>query len=186
MAVLSERFDRALMAASAAHRGQTRKGSQVPYLTHPLAVCAIVGEHGGDEDQLIAALLHDAVEDGGMSADAVREQFGARVAAIVAACTEPGEVPKLPWLERKTRYLAQLERASPEARLVAAADKLHNARAIAADLQRIGPTVWKRFSASPEAVRGYFRRAVEVLRGGWQHPILDDLECAVTLLESLN
>ncbi len=184
MTVLSERFDRALVAASAAHRGQTRKGSQVPYLTHPLAVCAMVGEHGGNEDQLIAALLHDAVEDGGMSAEAVREQFGARVAAIVAACTEPQAVPKLPWTERKTRYLEQLAQAGPEARLVAAADKLHNARAIVTDLQRIGPAVWARFSANPDAVCGYFRRAVETLRGGWQHPILDELKRAVEALEA--
>ena len=110
MAELTARFDSALVYAAALHREQVRKANDTPYLAHLLAVAAIVIEHGGDEDEAIAALLHDAVEDqGGQSvADEITVRFGARVRDLVLAATDSHETPKRPWLERKQAHLAHL------------------------------------------------------------------------------
>lgn len=127
-----ERFERALVYAARAHRGQLRKGSQVPYISHLLAVSALVIEDGGDEDEAIAALLHDVVEDqGGASRLAdVKREFGGRIAAIVSACSDTDETPKPPWRERKERYLEHLETADSSVVGVSLADKVHNAQSL--------------------------------------------------------
>ena len=130
------------------HAGQLRKGTATPYVSHLLAVAALVLEHGGDEDQACAALLHDAVEDGGAEWEAaIRDGFGPRVAAIVRACTDADTRPKPPWRARKEAYLAHLAGEGPDALLVSAADKLHNARAIMSDLRTHGPGMFCRFNA---------------------------------------
>lgn len=183
MTVLSERFDEVLRFASIIHRGQTRKGSAAPFITHPLAVCALVGEHGGDEEQMIAALLHDALEHEGTTREEIQRRFGDRVAAMVEACTDWVPGTELSWRQQKERYLAQLHAAGTDVRLIAVIDKLHNLASILADLRAVGPKVWRRFSADPQEVCWYFRTAVETLRAGWQHPLLEDLERAVTELE---
>jgi (p)ppGpp synthase/HD superfamily hydrolase len=108
--MITDRFDQALVYASRLHRDQWRKGTQIPYVSHLLSVAALVIEHGGDEDQAIAALLHDAVEDQGGAPilDEIREQFGDRVAKIVNECTDAWEEPKPPWRARKESSLAKL------------------------------------------------------------------------------
>lgn len=143
---LSLDFDDALRFASRLHAGQTRKGTRTPYIGHLLAVAALVIEHGADEDTAIAALLHDAVEDQGgkPTPRRIRRRYGKRVARIVAGCTDAYETPKPPWCERKTAFVARMETASPSVRLVIAADKLHNARAVLADLQSGGDVAWTR------------------------------------------
>ena len=133
---LTDRFKKALEYATVVHGGQPRKGTSVPYVSHLLAVCALVLEDGGDEDEAIAALLHDAVEDcgGQPRLEDIRWQFGDRVGDIVRACSDTDKTPKPLWKERKTQYIAHARQASPEARRVSCADKLHNARSI---LQRL-------------------------------------------------
>src|SRR5580704_12529855 len=126
---LGKRFDRALLYATDAHAAQSRKGTSRPYIAHLLGVAAIVLTHGGDEDEAIAALLHDAVEDQGGKPRLrdIRRKFGARVAGIVEGCTDADTEPKPPWLERKKKYLEHLRHADASVRLVSAADKVYNA-----------------------------------------------------------
>src|SRR5947209_2209991 len=128
---LTLRFEDALVFATQLHAGQRRKGSATPYVAHLLAVAAIVLENEGNEDEAIAALLHDAIEDqgGAPTREMIRERFGNRVVEIVDGCTDAEVIPKPPWRARKEAYIAHLRGATPSVRLVSAADKLHNARA---------------------------------------------------------
>jgi len=155
---LTTRFDDALAWASELHRHQRRKGSGVPYVAHVMAVSSIVLEDGGDEDTAIAALLHDAIEDCGVTAEAIAARFGADVAAIVVACTDGSGHPKPPWKLRKDRAMAQLSDASLDVRAlrVAAADKLHNVQSLLRDLENKGPSDWWPFTASPEQTLWYY------------------------------
>ena len=159
MTQLTERFDEALVYARRLHAGQQRKGTEIPYVSHLLGVASLVLEAGGDEDEAIAALLHDAVEDQGgePTLGEIRQRFGPRVADIVAGCTDAWEEPKPPWRERKEAYIEHLEEASPSVLLVSCADKLHNVRSIIADHLEIGDAVWERFSADPDDIIWYYQ-----------------------------
>jgi len=164
---LSTRFEEALKFAAQLHAMQTRKGTKIPYLAHLLAVASLVITHGGDEDEAIAGLLHDAVEDqGGRPAlEQIRARFGDGVATIVEGCTDTDVVPKPPWRERKEKYLRHLRTASPSVKLVAAADKLDNVRAILRDYQTHGVRVWDRFNAGREDQQWYYRACVTAMDG---------------------
>lgn len=165
--IVSPRFDAALTMATQAHDGQVRKGAQdergqpVPYITHPVAVAALVAKYGGDEDQAIAGVLHDVLEDGGPHwAQPILEKFGPRVLSIVEACTDgtpDASGKKAPWLERKTAYLNHLAHEPDDVLLVSACDKLHNITAIHHDLTETGPGVFDRFSSSREQTLWYYR-----------------------------
>ena len=158
--VVSDRLTEALELAIAQHRNQVRKGTSIPYLTHLLAVAAMVGEAGGSEDEMIAALLHDTVEDGGGPAmlGGILERFGPLVAEIVKGCSdEITQDEKLPWLERKQRYLGHLPEAPLHVLRVVCADKLHNAQSLARDLKAQGPSVFERFKADREGTLWYYR-----------------------------
>lgn len=168
--MLTQRFDDAVAYARTLHADDVRKGTTVPYLAHLLGVSSLVLEHGGDEDQAIAALLHDAAEDHGGRARLadIAARFGTRVAAIVEACSDSlvaDRHHKAPWWPRKAAYLRALATEPPDALLVTAADKLHNARALVADHRRDGDALWARFN--PDAGRRgqlwYQRRLHEVL-----------------------
>lgn len=176
----------AVRLAAELHAGQRRKGSDAPYVAHLLAVCALVLEHGGDESQAVAALLHDAIEDaGGDSVRAVlRARFGEDVLALVEGCTDTDETPKPPWRARKERFLERLAAASPRVRLVVAADKLHNAATTRTDLARDGARVWERFRGGREGTLWYYRAAVDALQHGWSHPIVAVLAREVAALEA--
>lgn len=165
MTTLTTRFDLALLWATSLHREQRRKGSSIPYLSHLLGVTALVLEDGGDEDEAIAALLHDAPEyQGGAPILAeILHRYGNKVAEIVQGCTDTLESPKPPWKSRKEAYLAHLEDAPPEVLRVCCADKLHNARAIVADLRQDGLALWTRFSADKDDILWYYRALAEVL-----------------------
>ncbi len=161
----TERFEQAFTLAAEWHRGQVRKGSTVPYVSHLIAVSALVLEDGGDLDQAAAALLHDAVEDaGGLPRLAqIEDQLGPRVAEIVDSCTDAYTQPKPPWPERKLAYLDRIRDETDEGALrVSAADKLHNVRAIMWDLKRRGDSVWEIFNAPAELVVGYYVALSEV------------------------
>lgn len=179
---LTRRFDLALQFASAFHHQQVRKSSNVPYIAHLMSVCALVLEAGGDEDQAIAALLHDAVEDqGGLpTLETIRRLFGQRVADTVEACsdsTSSAPNSKPPWRQRKEAYLQRLRTATPDTLLVSAADKLHNARAILADCRAMGEQAWSRFKAQKVDQLWYYRSVVSILRerGASAH-LVDELQ----------
>jgi (p)ppGpp synthase/HD superfamily hydrolase len=140
---LTWRFDLALQFASGLHHGHARKGTTIPYISHLMGVCGLVLEAGGDEDQTIAALLHDAVEDkgGGSTLSTIRQMFGDRVANAVETCsdsTESDPAKKADWRGRKEEYLEHLPNASGDALLVVAADKLHNARTMLSAAREMG------------------------------------------------
>jgi hypothetical protein len=145
---LSARFREALWFAAFLHADQVRKGTDIPYVAHLLAVAALVLEHGGDEDQAIAALLHDSAEDQGGTQilDQIRNRFGVKVASIVEACSDTTETPKPPWRDRKERYIEHLADASEDVLLISLADKVHNAKAILSDYKKIGDDLWDRIS----------------------------------------
>lgn len=185
--MLTSRFEEALQYAARLHGRQVRKGTPVPYVSHLLAVTAIVLEDGGSEDEAIAALLHDAIEDqgGDPTRQEIRRRFGEKVTAIVDACTDAEVVPKPPWLERKKQYLEHLHAAAPEVIRVSAADKLHNARAILADFRRHGNAVWSRFKGGREGTLWYYRRLVDVFREAGPSSIVEELGRVVSELERL-
>jgi GTP pyrophosphokinase len=180
------RFESALVYASTKHAEQHRKGCGAPYITHPLAVASLVGEFGGDEDQAIAALLHDVMEDCAVTRAELTERFGERVASMVAGCTDTTLRPKPPWRERKEKHLLHLRTLPPETKLVLACDKLHNATSIMRDLARasVGEAVWGRFRPSRPEVLWYYRSAVAALGDSWQHEVLDELGRVVAALAS--
>jgi (p)ppGpp synthase/HD superfamily hydrolase len=163
---LTARFEEALIMATRLHAGQLRKGTQTPYLSHLLAVTSLVLEDGGGEDEAIAALLHDAVEDQGglQTLDEIRRRFGDRVAEIVDALSDAYTTPKPPWRQRKMDYLAHLPGASPEVRRVSLADKLHNARDILRTLRQNGERTWERFKGGKDGTLWYYRSLLEVFQ----------------------
>lgn len=183
---LSARFREALDYAAQVHETQLRKGTEIPYVSHLLAVCAIVLEHGGTEDEAVAALLHDAIEDQGGAArrDAIAARFGVEVARIVDECSDTDEQPKPPWRERKERYLAHLVTADPSVLLVSAADKVHNARSILRGFRLLGDALWPRFRGGRDGVLWYYRSLVDTLCGRGMTPLFQELAEAVADLEA--
>lgn len=180
----SRRLVDAFALACELHSEQRRKGTDVPYITHLMAVAALVGEYGGDEEQVIAALLHDAAEDQGGTAtlERVRAEFGDRVAAYVEGCSDTFASPKPPWKERKTAFLQTLASREPGLKLIIAADKLHNARSIARDLDACGNDVWQRFTGGREGTLWYYAEAVRALSSSWTSPILREVADVVDKL----
>lgn len=182
----SPRLTKAFDLARTLHAAQTRKATSVPYITHLLAVAASVGEYGGDEDQVVAALLHDAVEDqGGAPILArIREQFGSHVADMVEGCTDTDQQPKPPWRARKEAHVAKVRTAPPELRIIIAADKLHNVTSMARDCEAHGIATLDRFNGGRDGTLWYYRAMLAALRDGWEHSILRELDHAVTRLHT--
>jgi (p)ppGpp synthase/HD superfamily hydrolase len=182
---LTKRFSEAVNYACVAHNTQVRKGTGIPYASHLLAVAGIVLEHGATEEEAIAALLHDVVEDQGGKPrlDDVRTRFGAVVASIVEGCTDADVIPKPPWRQRKENYLRHIAEASASVRLVSNADKLHNARSILADYRRHGDALWGRFNASKEETLWYYRALVTAFRAADHNELVDELDRVVTEIE---
>ena len=183
--MLTERFDAALAFAARRHADQRRKGTDIPYVSHLLGVASIVLENGGNEDEAIAALLHDSVEDQKASLAEIRQRFGDGVAAIVAGCSDTDVSPKPPWRERKEAYIAHLASATPSVLLVSAADKLHNARAILADYRDLGDDLWGRFNAGKVETLWYYRALVKALRAAPATRMVDELDRTVAEIERL-
>jgi len=164
-----------------------RKGTPVPYISHLMGVASLVLEAGGDEDLAIAALLHDVVEDcgGAPMLKEVRRRFGARVAHIVEGCTDTDLDPKPPWRKRKEDYIKHLRTADADTRLVSAADKVHNARAILMDYRELGEAVWERFSGGRDGTLWYYRALVTEFRRKKSNRLVNELERVVCELEKL-
>jgi GTP pyrophosphokinase len=184
---LSTRFTEALVFAHQLHAEQIRKGSGVPYIAHLLGAASIALEYGANEDEAIAALLHDAIEDqGGDTARIeIRQRFGDIVTAIVDGCTDADTIPKPPWRQRKEAYIAHLATASPSVLLVSCADKLHNARSILIDYRQIGEALWERFQAGKMGTLWYYRALVVAFRQVSSMPIVEELNRVVSELEKL-
>jgi (p)ppGpp synthase/HD superfamily hydrolase len=181
------RYARALAYAHEAHDGHHRKGTTIPYLSHLLAVSALVMEHGGDEDEAIAGLLHDAVEDRGGAkrlAD-IRQQFGDRVAGIVDGCTDTDQTPKPPWQERKEEHLGHVIDMT-SVQLVFCCDKLHNARSIVADLRVSGAETWHKFKGGRDGTLWYYQTIAREFRGcKVPAPLIDELGRVVAMMVEL-
>lgn len=178
IASLSSRFDSALAYASELHRLQLRKGSDTPYIAHLLSVCALVIEHGGTEDQAIAALLHDAVEDQGGEPTLIeiRSRYGDAVAQIVADCTDAWTVPKPPWRERKEAYLRALPNKPAASLFVSLADKVYNADAILRDYRAIGDAIWDRFAGGGrDGTIWYYQSLSAVFADAFPGPLAERL-----------
>lgn len=183
---LTQRFESALVFAHQLHQQQIRKITGVPYISHLLSVSALVLEDGGDEDQAIAALLHDAVEDqGGQStANLIRQQFGERVAEIVARCTEIKSLSS--WRERKEKYLHNFRDAPPEVRRVILADKLHNARCNLWEYSHYGSQIWSVFTGGQQGLLWFYRSIITIAESGQDsHFLLEELKRVVQQLEQI-
>lgn len=153
-------------------------------MTHLLSVMTLVGEYGGDEDQMIGAVLHDYLEDiPGASADLLRKRYGDRVTGFVLALSDSTSHPKPPWRERKERYLEHLAAEAPDLKLISCADKLHNCMCIRRDYEMVGEEIWSRFSGGKEGSLWYYRAVTMALGEGWHHPLLNRLRAEVALLE---
>ena len=184
---IGKRFEEALVFAHRLHGRQLRKGTRIPYMTHLMSVASLVLENGGDEDAAIAGLLHDAAEDQGgrPTLERIRRKFGRRVAAIVDGCTDAYGQPKPPWRQRKEAYLAHLATASKAVRLVSAADKLHNARAILFDYRVVGERLWSRFNVGKEDQLWYYRSLIRALGKPKASPLVGELARTVRELKRL-
>ncbi|HWQ03350.1 MAG TPA: HD domain-containing protein [Candidatus Nitrosotenuis sp.] len=188
---LTNKFDEAFLYAHELHGSQGRKGTSRPYIGHLMGVCALVLAYGGDEDEAIAALLHDAPEDCGGRAvlEEIRRRFGERVARIVEGCTDTLETPKPAWRARKEAYVAHVRTEPADVRLVSCADKLWNVREILQDFRAQGAAVFERFTGKREGTLWYYRALVEAFRAAGSDPrvdaLLDEFASTVSELEEL-
>ncbi|MBI4860705.1 MAG: HD domain-containing protein [Candidatus Riflebacteria bacterium] len=188
--MFTRRLDQAFSLAHELHQRQYRKGTRIPYVAHLMAVAALVAEGGGTEEQVIAALLHDAVEDQGgeETARRIAREFGPEVARIVESTSDStvaDPAAKASWKERKVEHLRHLRAAPPDVRLVCAADKVHNARSIVAELLVHGAGALERFKGKVDGTLWYYAEAARVLGEGWEHPLLGELEQLVAKMRSL-
>jgi (p)ppGpp synthase/HD superfamily hydrolase len=191
MMKLTSRFTDAFAFAFEVHREQTKKSTTVPYITHLLEVAGLVLSYGGNEDEAIAALLHDTVEDhpDRASFDDIGKRFGERVAAIVESCSDATVIPKPPWRPRKEKYIAHLRGADESVLMVAAADKLANARSVMKDYRDVKDHVWERFNAGKSDQLWYYRTVTQTLEeaagSGRARALVQELKRAVHELEEL-
>ena len=186
MPLLTEKFDQALVYTNSIHRQQIRKGTNIPYMSHLMSVAALTLEHGGDEDQAIAALLHDAAEDcGGQERlNDIRDKFGDDVADMVADCTDSWTDPKPEWRIRKEAYIASIATKPERSLLVTLADKTHNARAIISDLNDVGAELWNRFSAERHEIIWYYEALASALEERINIQLVGELKRCTALMRA--
>lgn len=183
---LGPKFDEALMFARRIHDGQGRKGSQTPYFAHILGVTALVLGDGGNETEAIAALLHDAAEDGAgeETLDQIRAQFGDEIAEIVLECSDTLESPKPPWQDRKQAHIDGLKAGRPESIRVKLADKVHNARTLLHTLNDHGESVWKGFKGGRDGTLWYFKEMHAVFSQTRSGYLLDEFARLIAAIEN--
>lgn len=192
MTEITHRFQEALHYTVQLHAGDVRKGTSTPYIAHLLSVCALVLEDGGDEEEAIAALLHDTLEDhpSETSREEIGQRFGARVLALVESCTDTprdykgGKKPS--WRKRKEKYLQHLVTARPDELRIALADKLHNARSTLGDYRRVGDQLWSRFTVGKADQLWYYRSLIDTfVKVGVTGHMIQELERVVGELEKM-
>ncbi len=186
MTAYSERIQAALEVSAQAHAAQVRKGSEIPYITHPFHGALILTRYGYGEDVIVAALLHDVVEDAHIPLSDLEKQFGPSVAVLVSALTETKRdeaEQEIPWETRRAEHLVRLREASPEAAAIKAADMLHNARTTAHEITLHGNTVWSRFKRGPLQILENYLQTLEIVQAKLgDHPLAADLEQAIQAL----
>jgi len=174
----------AIEVAAKAHRNQTRKGTDIPYISHPYAVGIMLLREGSSEDIVSAGILHDTIEDTWVTLEYINRNFGEKVAEIVAGCSEPDK--SLPWEDRKIHTLKFLKTSSPEIRIVACADKLHNIRSTYEEYKKVGEAVWTRFNRGRDKQLWYYTGLVDVLCNNPSNPqnikLFDELKREVNTL----
>jgi (p)ppGpp synthase/HD superfamily hydrolase len=153
--------EKALQIASKNHEGQYRKNTDVPYITHPVAVGMMLLKSGYSEEIVAAGILHDTVEDTPLTLDEIKWEFGPKMAELVEGSSEPDK--SLPWKVRKEHTIEFLQTAPEDIRAVVCADKLHNIRSIMRDYEKVGDEVWSRFNAGKEQQKWYYTNIVESL-----------------------
>jgi (p)ppGpp synthase/HD superfamily hydrolase len=189
--LLSPRFEQALQYATIIHAGQMRKGSDVPYIAHLLAVTSIALEHGANEDEAIAALLHDAAEDAGgrKRVNDIRVRFGDTVADLVISCTDTMMERKPEWRSRKEAYVGSIQHKSTSELLITASDKLHNSQSILRDYRELGDDVWERFSSKKEGTLWYYRALANAFMTAPNNTrckaLVEEINRVVTTIEDL-
>lgn len=167
-----------------AHGAQRRKGSDVPYHAHLLGVASLVLNDGGDEEEAVAAILHDLVEDTDATVEDVRERFGDRVARIVDACTDAHERPKPEWGPRKRTYIERMRTAQPDELRVSLADKLYNASSIEWDLRLRGDDLWRVFGSGRDGQLWYYRSLADIFLERAPGPMADELDRVLRRIEA--
>lgn len=189
------RISAAFALAALVHEKQKRKSTDIPYISHPMGVAAQVSVWGGSEDQFIAALLHDVVEDGGAQyMPVIEEHFGKHVLDLVMACSDAAPQrgqPKGAWIERKEKYIANLRSAADEVLLISAADKWHNLASILADAKQLGEVVFDRFirqdferTDKKKMVLWYYKELLAVYRER-NVPVVVELENLLSEIENV-
>jgi (p)ppGpp synthase/HD superfamily hydrolase len=154
-------IEKALQVASKNHQGQYRKNTDIPYITHPVAVGMVLLRNGYSEEIVAAGILHDTVEDTPLTLEEINSEFGAKIADMVEGSSEPDK--SLTWKERKEHTIEFLKTATEDIRAVVCADKLHNIRSIIRDYELVGEEVWNRFNAGKEQQKWYYTNVVESL-----------------------
>ncbi len=179
----SHLIQRALAFAARKHTS-TRKGSDIPYITHPAQVAIILARHGYEDHVLAAAILHDVLEDTDSSPGEVRGLFGEKVLQLVQELTEPQFKPKEEtWERRKAAKLEQLLGASPEALAICAADRLHNVCSTLHDIEVHGPVAWEKFRRRPKKLLEFEQAVLDILRKRFLHPLTEEYAAAVEKLK---
>ena len=184
-AKLTTKFEQALIYATQLHANQTRKVDKIPYISHLMSVSALILEAGGTEDEAIAGLLHDAIEDQGGQAtrEEIREKFSETVVEIVDGCTETDITPKPPWKQRKIDYIENIRNGSDSVKLVSLADKLHNARSLLVGYRNKGDKLWDYFNGTKEDKLWFYRELLKVYQQGNVNFMTVELE---RILDELN
>lgn len=154
-------IEKAIEKAAIAHRLQERKGSSIPYITHPYTVGMILMEAECSKEMIAAGILHDTIEDAGLTFEDIRREFGDKIAQIVDGCSEKNK--DLPWEIRKRHTIEYLKDAPEDIKVVACADKLSNIRSMVFDYERIADEVWERFNAGEKQQKWYYTGLVESL-----------------------
>jgi Guanosine polyphosphate pyrophosphohydrolases/synthetases len=168
---VTPKIEKAIELAIKYHKGQKRKGSgDAPYIVHPISVAMIIYRYCQDEDVIIAAILHDILEDTSCSPDMIRNLFGSRVLFLIKGVSD--KRPQDPWVTRKAAYLKHLKSASKGACLIACADNIHNLDSLLAAYERSGETIWRRFSASKERKITFYEDVYKAVKVRFKDPIV--------------
>jgi (p)ppGpp synthase/HD superfamily hydrolase len=173
-------IEKALQVAAMAHDHQYRKKTNIPYITHPIAVGMILMKAGYDDELIAAGILHDTVEDTPLTLKNIEETFGPKIARIVEGCSEPDKT--LGWEVRKKHTIEYLKTAPLEIRVVACADKLHNIRSISDDYEQMGEDVWTKFKRGKDQQKWYYQNVLVSMGLQSSFNLLEELEMEVNRL----
>ena len=185
MKKFTPQISKAINLSGKLHDGQGRKGDGLPYIIHPFAVALILMDYSEDEDVIVAGLLHDTVEDCDYTEEQLIEDFGPRVADIVMGVTEQNKED--PWQKRKDDYLAHLKGASYEAKLICAADKIHNLQSMIAVYEKLGKEAEKEFNAPLDKKIWFYDACYEIIKEDSNIPqeLTEKLQSALTDIKAM-